>query len=290
MNYESLFTMSKDQPKGTAFASFFPPKDGTYDTPFIWIAEKTQEKKEGWGFKQQKYKDKYSYTEVPKLRNYLNYNFVRLCTLENEAPGVYFVPSADANFICFNTGLQDSYGSDLIAYFEKFQSRFKDQNDMPSWVYKGTLTPKQDRYRDIFGKRAPELSWFTKDSRDFVFDLSYPLNNEIFEHVFTRAKERAGLPNASDEIVRNYLSGVLENIVPKVKRNYKVAIPVYYVKEKKMQLLLPFDAADGQGVSAFLVERDDERKLYKLKTILDMDHAYFAARLITRPDREWLDP
>ena len=57
-----------------------------------------------------------------------------------------------------------------------------------------------------------------------------------------------------------------------------------------MQLLLPFPAVTGDTYSAFLVERDDERKRYVLKTILDMDHAYFAARLITRPDEYWLKP
>jgi hypothetical protein len=30
--------------------------------------------------------------------------------------------------------------------------------------------------------------------------------------------------------------------------------------------------------------------VYKIKTVLDMDQAYFAARLITRPDKEWLNP
>ena len=287
--YESLFTQSRNQMKATAFASFFPPQGGTYDTPFIWLAEKTSEKKSGWAFSQEKYIKKHPSTEVPKLKNYLNYTFIRLQTLEAKEPNKYFVFSPDKNYVCFNTGLQDDYGVDIIIYFSKFIPN-KNQDDHTDWVYKGFLTPNSKKYIDTFGESKPELAWYTTDSRDYIFDLSYTLNKELFEHVFIRAKERAGLPEASDEIVKNYLSGVLDGLIPKIKRNYKVAIPIYYIQEKKMQLLLPFKAASGENFSAFLVERDDERKRYNLKTILDMDHAFFAARLITRPDEDWLNP
>ena len=83
----------------------------------------------------------------------------------------------------------------------------------------------------------------------------------------------------------------MENLIPKIKRNYKVAIPVYYVEERRMQLLLPFfSAGNANDVSCFLIDRDDATRTYRLKTIFDLDHAYFSARLITRPDKDWLDP
>ena len=68
------------------------------------------------------------------------------------------------------------------------------------------------------------------------------------------------------------------------------AIPMYFVEEQRMQLLLPFHSSNGRDISCFLVERDDQNRCYKIKTILDMDQAYFSARLITRPDKEWLNP
>ena len=43
------------------------------------------------------------------------------------------------------------------------------------------------------------------------------------------AKELFGwtdMPNVPDEVVRNYLRGAVENLIPKIQRNYKVAIPV----------------------------------------------------------------
>lgn len=99
------------------------------------------------------------------------------------------------------------------------------------------------------------------------------------------------MPNLPDDVVRNYLRGALENLIPKIRRNYKVAIPVYYVQEQRMQLLLPFNSAtNANDVSCFLVERDDALRTYRIKTIFDLDQAYFSARLITRPDRDWLNP
>jgi hypothetical protein len=93
----------------------------------------------------------------------------------------------------------------------------------------------------IFGTKAPKIAWYSKDSKDFIFDTSYELDKEAFDHLFERAKERAGLPNVSNEVIRNYLRGAIENVIPKIVRNYKIAIPVYYVEEKRMQLLLPFN-------------------------------------------------
>ncbi len=99
------------------------------------------------------------------------------------------------------------------------------------------------------------------------------------------------MPGQPDVVVRNYLRGALENLIPKIRRNYKIATPVYYVEERRMQLLLPFySAGNNNDMSAFLIERDDVTKTYRLKTIFDLDQAYFSARLITRPDKDWLNP
>lgn len=295
--YRSLFKLFKEQPTETAFAHFYPVTDPVsgardYDQPFKRIAKATLDGYDSWGFQQPSFKDKHKYSDVPKLRNYLNYTFMRLVELESLAPGAYFRLSADSQWIAFNTGLQTQHQSDLIAIFERYQPRAGvPSRPVPDWVFKGCYAPNDRQYRDRFGNDVPEIGWYSVDSRDYVFDVQYRLDRDVFDHLFERAKERAGMPNASDEIVRNYLRGALENLVPKIRRNYKVAIPVYYVEEKRMQLLLPFlPANNADAMSCFLVERHDEDKTYRLKTIFDLDQAYFSARLITRPDRDWLNP
>jgi hypothetical protein len=288
--YESLFKQYKEQPSDAVFAHFYPI-NFDYDRPFVIVAEQTIDGLDAWNFHQPRFTAKYP-AAVPKLRNYLNYTFVRLLELERCHPGKFFKFSATSEWVCFNTGLQNQQGSDLLAVFQIYKPRSSGPTKAyPDWVFKGCWPPNEHRYRAQFGTDVPDIAWYSTDSRDFVFDSSYQLDRDAFDHVFERAKERAGLPTVSDEVVRNYLRGAIENLIPKIKRNYKVAIPVYYVQEKRMQLLLPFvSASNSADVSCFLVEREDRTKTYRLKTIFDLDQAYYSARLITRPDKDWLDP
>lgn len=294
--YESLFKQYRDQPLQNVFAHFYPVTERSsglpdYEEPYKAIARATTDGYDAWEFHQPRFKTKHT-GAVPKLRNYLNYTFVRLVFLEQAAPGRHFRYSADQQWVCFNTGLQNSHAVDLMAIFQRYKPKAgSEQMARPDWVFKGCFASNDVQYRGHFGAQIPEIALYSNDSRDFVFNTSYHLDKDSFDHLFERAKERSGLSNASDEVVRNYLRGAIENLVPKIRRNYKVAIPVYYVEERRMQLLLPFvSASDANDVSCFLVDRDDTHESYHLKTIFDLDQAYFSARLITRPDREWLDP
>lgn len=289
--YQSLYKAHREQPLDTVFAHFYPIR-GDYDEPFNIVARATIDGIDAWHFHQERFRAKYAHQALPKLRNYLNYTFQRLVVLEDGEPGRYFKTSADGDWITFNTGLQNAHGSDLLAVFQRYQQRDpSNPRPAPDWVFKGCYTVNDRNYHTHFGNALPDIAWYSLDSRDFIFDTTYQLERDVFDHLFERAKERAGLPNVSDDVVRNYLRGALENLIPKIRRNYKVAIPVYYVEEKRMQLLLPFHSAtNANDVSCFLVDRDDTNKMYRLKTIYDLDHAYFAARLITRPDKDWLNP
>jgi hypothetical protein len=289
--YESLYKLYKTQPLESAFAHFYAI-NGDYDEPYRIIATQTMDGVAAWQFQQPRFIQKYPSTKFPKLLNYLNYTFKRLLELEQAHPGKHFLFSNNGLWATFNTGLQNIHGSDLLVVFERYKQRpgFAPK-PVSDWVFKGCYTPAQKVYRDLFGKDIPEIASYSRDSRDYVFETSYHLERDMFDHLFDRAKERAGLPNASDEVIRNYLRGAIENLVPKICRNYKVAIPVYYVEEQRMQMLLPFESASNPNdISSFLVDRDDHARVYRIKTIFDLDHAYFAARLITRPDKDWLNP
>jgi hypothetical protein len=297
VRYRHLYKKYRDQPLTEVFAHFHPEKDPLtgvldFDAPFKKIGAKTLEGAASWDFTQTKFQSKYP-SKPPKLRNYLLYTFIRLRDLEISDPGKYFVLSDDQTWVCFNTGLQDRHAADLFCIFQKYlpDAHSDAAHTRADWVYRGTATAREPAYRNNFGTRLPELAWYSHDSRDYIFNTDYAIDTDVFEHMFDRAKDRSGLPEeASDESVRNYLKGAIENLIPKVKRNYKTAIPMYFIEEKRMQLLLPFHSTNGRDISCFLIERDDTNRVYKIKTILDMDQAYFAARLITRPDKEWLNP
>ena len=48
--------------------------------------------------------------------------------------------------------------------------------------------------------------------------------------------------------------------------------------------------SDTEADLALVADKDSERKIYRIKTALSMDMAYIDARLICRPDRDWLNP
>jgi hypothetical protein len=85
------------------------------------------------------------------------------------------------------------------------------------------------------------------------------------------------------------LKGSIESLKDKVFRNYKVAIPHWY--GNRIQLLLPlYLTSEAIADNALIVDKDMRSRMYLARTILTMDMAYIDARIITRPDREWLNP
>lgn len=129
--YESLFRQYKDQPIDTVFSHFFPT-GSDYDEPFKQIARCSWDGYASWQFHQQRFIAQYARTDVPKLKNYLNYTFLRLIDLEKHETGRYFIYSSDGTRVSFNTGLQNQHQSDLLATFQKGKNLSGRQTD---WVY-----------------------------------------------------------------------------------------------------------------------------------------------------------
>jgi hypothetical protein len=177
--YGSIFRLFKDQPTYQVFAHFYPAKQPgnvlDFDAPFKELAKHTFDGFDSWTFQQERFRQKHSSSEVPKLKNYLNYTFVRLVTLEQESPGQYFHFTKNDEWVRFNTGLQNSFGADILATFQRYKPRegyIPDLRERPDWVYKGCHTPTDRWYRDLFGGKVPEIAWYSRDSRDYVFDTS----------------------------------------------------------------------------------------------------------------------
>ena len=74
--------------------------------------------------------------------------------------------------------------------------------------------------------------------------------------------------------------------------NYKTAIPSYYPKINRVQLLLPLclDEWNDNLVSAALVVSRNPSGSYQGRTVYPLDWAYEQARVVCRPDSDWLIP
>ncbi len=88
----------------------------------------------------------------------------------------------------------------------------------------------------------------------------------------------------------NRLQDAIDLAVKRVTWNYKTAIPLYYPKGNCMSLMLPLSLQDDTKADAALVTQLVESGVYQGQTILTLDQAYVDARLICRPDSDWLNP
>ena len=87
--------------------------------------------------------------------------------------------------------------------------------------------------------------------------------------------------------MRSALDGAISAAKRRVRRNYKTAIPQYY--RGGLQLLLPLCLVEPHRADLALVVAR-ENMVYRASTVLTLDMAYNNARLVARPDTEWLNP
>ena len=123
---------------------------------------------------------------------------------------------------------------------------------------------------------------------DLVFDDRMDFRVNV-EHIIEENRERfpEGYNTMSDYQLNSLLKGVIDNAKKRVRRNYKTAIPQYY--SGRIQLLLPLCLRDPHRADlAIVVERHST--FYRAATCLTLDMAYNNARLLTKPDRDWLQP
>jgi hypothetical protein len=276
-NYTCLARRYKDQPANEIFSHFaYKGSEGeTWETPYERLARMAKD--EDWNFHRSEYiKQGQNY---PVLTSYLNYTFIRLL----EEGKIAF--SNDNNRACFNTGLQTKNEKDIYATF--FRNKGAENSNQPSWTLFGFFDSYSDKLSDF--SPLPDLASYISNPVDLVFDTNCEIEVN-YDHVFDENNER--LP----EVLRNNrtlaiaaMQGSVELLKEKIIRNYKTAIPHWY--RGRIQLLLPLNlTSDNEADLALVAERDQNKPLYRIKTALTMDMAYVDARLITRPDREWLNP
>jgi hypothetical protein len=124
---------------------------------------------------------------------------------------------------------------------------------------------------------------------DLLYDTELELRKNV-DHIIDDNRDRFPEPFRSmkDNFqLRIALEGAIDHSVKRVERNYKTAVPQYY--QGHMQLLLPLCmTSQTKADLALAVYR--EGNVYLAATCLTLDMAYNNARLIARPDTEWLEP
>ena len=275
--YTSLAKRYINQPSSEIFAhlGYRGDEGETWEAPYERLARMVKD--EDWNFHRSEYIKRGQ--EYPILTSYLNYTFLRL--LEEDKISY----SSDGSRACFNTGLQTKNEKDVYATF--FRNRSAGEKGQPNWKLYGFYDSYSDKLSDF--SPLPSLANYISNPVDLVFNTEYRIEVN-YDHIFDDNKDR--LPEILREnrtLAISAMQGSMELLKDKVNRNYKIAIPHWYKGE--IQLLLPLNlTSENEADLALVAERDISNPLYRIKTVLTMDMAYIDARLITRPDREWLNP
>lgn len=270
---------------------------------------------EKWGFDQDEDSKDYSI-----LRSYLMYTFYRLQS-ENKV-----LEDIDQGIAAFNTGLVDptyeaiyacfspsssgcpwrfeafckagskQWGKKLVASFDPLPQRasyFEKKEDL---LFDGNRTLQRDVDHILLDNidRLPEafLAEELRGSSDALEALSRAVSadddaskkaayDELREAVEDNAKVKRRLINRLDDAI--------ELAQKRVEWNFKTAVPAFYPTKNTMSLLLPLDLTENDRPDVALVVELMESGAYIGQTILTMKMAYNNARLISRPDSDWLN-
>lgn len=235
---------------------------------------------EAWNYQEKPAKDRYTV-----LRSYVKYTFLRLYELPD-----HLLVSDDEERMSFNTGLVTPYQEQIFAVLKR-----RGANDSgPPWTFRAFERASSYGFLTLFGGDLPPLAWYFDDPSQLVYDTQLSLHVNV-EHV-PHDPERfsPALATMSPQDLAGLVNAKAPEAIDRVLRNYKTAIPQFYRDGKsgegKMQLLLPVALLSRDKVElALAVDRLDSG-VYLGRTVLSLDWAYNNARLLTRPDTDWLRP
>jgi hypothetical protein len=251
---------------------------------------------------------------LPVLHDYTRFTFQR-CFEQNK------VAQTD-EVSCFNTGLLTPNHEQVFGYFRRITETRVDGFDGQWFLH--SWAPESSHHLGDFTV-LPPLATYWENADDIVFKPGLEVSPQV-DHIIVENLERFpaafggsvgddGVPfslqshqddeddedsdlgsetagGADREIpeevlftLRNLLDGAISRTVRLCKRSYRVAVPQFY--SGRIQLLLPLFLRGATDVDlALTLERVGDR--YRAATVLLPDWAYTHARLLSRPNSEWL--
>jgi hypothetical protein len=223
---------------------------------------------------------------LPILRNYVVYTFRRAHHQER----VSEIQEEDGSkHAAFNTGLLTPHFEGIYGYFvEQTNPAFRQP-----WFLQGFY--RESDHRLLRFQKLPDRASYFDEPADLLYDPRLDLRIQ-YEHIVNDSVER--FPDDLQQDERRRVEAVRQAVKHaefRVQQNYKAAIPQYYWPTRidtdpgKLQLLLPLCLQDVNRADLAL-SVDKVGSVYRAATVLTLDMAYNNARLIARPDKEWLEP
>lgn len=237
---------------------------GDYNARIKELAEKALSEK--WSFEDE--------DDNCILKNYLKYTFNKL---QEEGK----VIETDT-YCVFDTGLFSHYYEPIYVYGELYKNP---SENTAKWYFKGFKDIYELGSLDI--EKFPERADYFSDPSRLVFNWHLKVNKN-YKHILDDLNTSQRLPDSIKNSDRplDTLKGVIDTAIQRVKANYKLAVPHYY--QNKIQLLVPLCFGKTDKPNVALVLDKMKGNYYQATTCLDMKMAYMDARLIAKPESNWL--
>ncbi|MGN0491296.1 DUF3825 domain-containing protein [Ruminococcus sp.] len=174
-------------------------------------------------------------------------------------------------------------------YIDKLENIFYDTDKILFCDYEHIILDNINRLPFEFLKtKLKDYERFQKIINKYSDDpKSFKKFNEVSEYI---KEDHKGDGKAYKEI-QTSLETAVDTAIKYCRWNYKTAIPIYYPRTNGISLLLPLCLTnnDNRADVALVIEKLESGH-YQGQTILTLDMAYQDARLICRPNSEWLTP
>lgn len=202
------------------------------------------------------------------LKNYLAHTFNRLVE-ENK------LLETDS-YLVFNTGLFTKFYDAVYFYAKR-----NDENELLFHSFKTEYELGNDGIANL-----PQRADYFQDPSLLIFDWRLPVNIQ-YEHILDDEDNCKRLPSGfkDDEMYISKILGAVDVSIKKVIANYRLAVPQYY--KGSIQLLLPLYLTNQKSPDLALVI-SKKNGYYQGHTCLTLEMAYNNARLIAKPEANWL--
>lgn len=220
----------------------------------------------------------------PILKSYIFHTFARLEQEDRSSPGTKIAIGQEGSrpYACFNTGLVTSNQEEIFALFVGKDAA----KDGRPWRLIGFHAASDNPMLGKFD-RLPDLAYYFDDPSVLLYDRRCELYMDV-DHILddniSRFPEEL---QGNKYVARQSLDAARAQTQQRVYRNYKTAVPQFH--RGSVQLLLPLCLLRPNVADlALVVSRNNMQ--YRGETVLTLDMAYNNARLLCRPDSEWLKP
>jgi hypothetical protein len=223
----------------------------------------------------------------PILHNYIKHTFSKLHDDFESAPEASkptFLKIVEGSCLIFNTGLYDTRWQRVFAYFVPNEGELH----CHKWKLDSFLTEYQLTAIGI--TELPSKAKYFSNIKELIFDAGYKIVPQ-YDHIFGDENNNQRIPESirNSHMKSTLFEAAIELAKKRVDENYKVAVPQYY--KNNIQLLLPlYLTSPDKPDLALTLTRDDANRCYLGRTCITMEWAYNNARLIAKPNSDWLTP